>query len=116
MFNTFCYLACGGGGGGLFLGGPLRKEGIRKSRNPPCCCCCCSFLLSSNSNLISGKYENNLIWRKFGKEESILKLDKCQALFKIHLLVTQDLWRQISTRIIVTVNLASGSARLSSPS
>ncbi len=27
---------------------------------------------------------------KFGKDESILKLDKCWALFQIHLLVTQD--------------------------
>ncbi len=26
---------------------------------------------------------------KFGKEESIQKLDQCQALFQIHLLVTQ---------------------------
>ncbi len=29
---------------------------------------------------------------KFGKEESIQKLDECWALFQIHLLVTQDLW------------------------
>ncbi len=35
---------------------------------------------------------------KFGKEESIQKLDQCQALFQIHLLVTQDFWRRISTR------------------
>ncbi len=53
---------------------------------------------------------------KFGKEESILKLDKCQALFQIHLLAAQDLWQQISTRISVSVKLSSGSARLSSPS
>ena len=37
---------------------------------------------------------------KFGKEESILKLDKCRALFQIHLLAAQDPWRRISTRIV----------------
>ena len=29
---------------------------------------------------------------KSGKEESIQKLDKCRALFKNHLLATQDPW------------------------
>ncbi len=29
---------------------------------------------------------------KFGKEESIQKLDKCRALFQNQLLVTQDPW------------------------
>ena len=53
---------------------------------------------------------------KFGKEESIQKLDQCRALFRIHLLVTQDLWLRISPRKSVTVKLAHGSARLSSPS
>ena len=53
---------------------------------------------------------------KFGKEESIQKLDQCRALFQIHLLVTQDLWRRIANRKSVTVKLALGSALLSSPS
>ena len=47
-------------------------------------------------------------------EEIIQKLDECWALFQIHLLVTQDLWRPISTRKSVTVKLVHGSARLSS--
>ncbi len=35
---------------------------------------------------------------KLRKEESILKLDKCWALFKNHLLVAQDLWGPKTTR------------------
>ncbi len=50
---------------------------------------------------------------KFGKEESIIKLDICWALYQIHLLGTQDPWRQISTRKRVLAKLASGSARFS---
>ncbi len=47
---------------------------------------------------------------KFGKEESIQKLDQCWAPFQILLLVTQDLWQRISTRKNVTVILAHGSS------
>ncbi len=53
---------------------------------------------------------------KFGKKESIQKLDQCPALFQIHLMVTLDLWRRILPRKSVTVKLAHGSACLSSPS
>ncbi len=35
---------------------------------------------------------------KLCKEESISKLDKCTGYFKIHLLVTQDLWGPKTTR------------------
>ncbi len=35
---------------------------------------------------------------KLCKEESIPKLDKCQALFKNHLLVAQNLWGPKTTR------------------
>ncbi len=46
---------------------------------------------------------------KFVKEESIQKLDQCGALFQIHLLVTQDLWRRISISVSQPVKLAHGS-------
>ncbi len=46
------------------------------------------------------KFNNNslqsssVIWEmKFGKKEIIKKLDQCQALFQINLLVTKDFWR-----------------------
>ncbi len=52
---------------------------------------------------------------KYHKEESIAKLDKCQALFKKKLLVAQDLWGPKTTRYSVMVKPAHDSAALSSP-
>ncbi len=60
-------------------------------------------------NAVIGSWE-----MKFAKEECILKLDKCGALFQIHSLAAQDPWRRISTRKSALVELASGSASLSS--
>ena len=63
---------------------------------------------------LPSKEDNYLANLKFeyalsGKEESIQKLDQCGALFQIHLLVTQDLWRRISISVSQPVKLAHGS-------